>query len=135
MRTVLRRAAHAYLMELRYSNIPPNRAEELDCYRSSACWFSPLARTSNKFRKAALSECNADWILGHLRHLAIERSDNIKIEGRVALVHPRDYVPVARFYRGLLVRRKMEGVHVFSQFHRDFQRALSCIWMAWIRVG
>lgn len=33
-------------------------------------------------------------------------------------------MPVARLYRGMISRRKMEGMHVFDQWHRDFRQAL-----------
>lgn len=39
-------------------------------------------------------------------------------------MHLRDYVPVARFYRGMVVRRRTEGIRVFGHSHRDFRRAL-----------
>jgi hypothetical protein len=121
---VLRRAAHAYLVELHYFEYTPDRAQELNYYGASACRFFALARTGDEFRKAALNEFNADWVWSDLRRLAMERADIVDVEGHVAPAHPRDYVPVARFYRGMIVRRKMEGMRVFGQFHRDFRRAL-----------
>jgi hypothetical protein len=121
---VLRRTAHAYLVELHYFEYTPDRVQELDYYGASACRFFALARTDDEFRKAALNEFNADWVWSDLRRLAMQRADIVDVEGHVAPAHPRDYVPVARFYRGMVVRRKMEGMRVFGQFHRDFRRAL-----------
>jgi hypothetical protein len=121
---VLRRTAHAYLVELHYFEYTPGRAQELDYHGATACRFFALARTGDEFRKAALNEFNADWVWSDLRRLAMERADIIDVEGGVAPAHPRDYVPVVRFYRGMVVRRKMEGIRVFGQFHRDFRRAL-----------
>jgi hypothetical protein len=121
---VLRRAAHAYLVELHYFEYTPDRAQELDYHGASACRFFALARTSDEFRKVALNEFNADWVWSDLRRLAMERADIVDLEGDVAPAHPRDYVAVARFYRGMVVRRRMEGMRVFSQLHRDFRRAL-----------
>lgn len=121
---VLRRAAHAYLVELHYFEYTPDRAQELDFLGASACRFFALARTGDEFRKAALNEFNADWVWSDLRRLAMERADIVDVEGHVAPAHPRDYVPVARFYRGMVVRRRMEGIRVFDQLHRDFRWAL-----------
>lgn len=121
---ILRRAAHAYLMELHYFEYTPDRAQELDYHGASACRFFALTRTNDEFRKAALDEFNADWVWSDLRRLAMERADIVDIEGVAAPTHPRDYVPVVRFYRGMIVRRRMEGMRVFDQFHRDFRRAL-----------
>ncbi len=121
---VLRRSAHAYLVELHYYEYKPDHAQELDYFGASACRFFALARTGDDFRKAALNEFHADWIWGDLRRLAMERADIVDVEGGVAPPHPRDYVPVARFYRGMIARRKMEGMRVFDQLHRDFRRAL-----------
>lgn len=121
---VLRRAAHAYLVELHYFEYTLGRAQELDYHGASACRFFALARTGDEFRKAALNEFNADWVWGNLRRLAMERADIVDVEGDVAPAHPRDYVPVARFYRGMVVRRRMEGIRVFGQLHCDFRRAL-----------
>lgn len=121
---VLRRAAHAYLVELHYFEYTPDHAQELDYHGASACRFFALARTGDDFRKAALNEFNADWVWSDLRRLAMERADIVDVEGGVVPAHPRDYVPVARFYRGMVVRRRMEGMRVFRQLHRDFRRAL-----------
>ena len=121
---VLRRAAHAYLVELHYFEYTPDRTQELNYHSASACRFFALARTGDDVRKAALNEFNADWIWSDLRRLAMERADIVNVEGVVAPAHPRDYVPVARFYRGMIVQRKMEGIRVFDQLHRDFRRAL-----------
>ena len=121
---VLRRAAHAYLVELYYFEYTPDRAQELDYHGASACRFFALARSGDGFRKAALDQFNADWVWSDLRRLAMERADIVDLEGDVAPAHPRDYVPVVRFYRGMVVRRRMEGMRVFGQFHRDFRRAL-----------
>ncbi len=121
---VLRRAAHAYLVELHYFEYTPDRAQQLDFLGASACRFFALTRTGDEFRKAALSEFNADWVWSDLRRLAMERADIVDVEGDVAPAHPRDYVPVARFFRGMVVRRRMEGMRMFGQFHRDFRRAL-----------
>ncbi len=121
---VLRRAAHAYLVELHYFEYTPDRAQELNFHGASACRFFALARTGDDFKKAALNEFNADWVWGDLQRLAMERADIVDVEGCIAPAHPRDYVPVARFYRGMIVRRRMEGMRVFDQLHRDFRRAL-----------
>ena len=121
---VLRRAAHAYLIELHYFEYTLDRAQELDFFGASACRFFALTRTGDEFRKAALTEFNADWVWSELRRLAMERGDIVDVEGCIAPAHPRDYVPVARFYRGMVVRRRMEGMRLFGQFHRDFRRAL-----------
>lgn len=121
---ILRRAVHAYLLEVHYFEYTPNRAQELNYYGASACRFFALTRTGDEFRKAALNDFNAVWIWSDLQRLAMQRADIVDIEGQVAPAHPRDYVPVARFYRGMSVRRRLEGVRVFEQFHRDFRRAL-----------
>jgi len=121
---VLRRAEHAYLVELHYFEYTPDHAQELDYFGASACRFFALRRTGDEFKKAALNEFNADWVWRQLRRLAMERADIVDVEGDVAPTHPRDYVPVARFYRGIITRRKMEGIRVFGQVHRDFRRAL-----------
>ena len=121
---VLRRSAHAYLVELHYFEYTPDHSQELNYFGASACRFFALARTGDEFRKAALNEFHADWIWSDLRRLAMERADIVDVEGGVAPAHPRDYVPVARFYRGMIARRKMEGMRVFDQLHRDFRRAL-----------
>ena len=121
---VLRRSAHAYLVELHYFEYTPDHSQELNYFGASACRFFALARTGDEFRKAALNEFHADWIWSDLRRLAMERADIVDVEGGVAPPHPRDYVPVARFYRGMIARRKMEGMRVFDQLHRDFRRAL-----------
>jgi hypothetical protein len=121
---VLRREAHAYLMELYYFEYTPDQAQELDYYGASACRFFALARTGDEFRKAALNEFNADWVWSDLRRLAMNRADIVDVEGDVVPAHPRDYVPIARFYRGMIVRRRMEGMRVFGQVHGDFRRAL-----------
>jgi hypothetical protein len=124
MKIVLRRAAHAYVFELHYFEYTPDRAQELVYHGASACRFFALARTGDEFRKAALSEFNADWIWSDLRRLAMHRADIVDLGGDNVPAHPRDYVPVARFYRGMVVRRRMEGIRVFGQLHRDFRRAL-----------
>lgn len=67
---------------------------------------------------------NADWVWSDLRRLAMERADIVDVEVDVAPAHPRDYVPIARFYRGMVVRRRTEGMRVFRQLHRDFRRAI-----------
>lgn len=121
---VLRRAAHAYLVELHYFEYTLDRTQELDYHGASACRFFALARTGDEFRKVALNEFNAYWVWSDLRRLAMERADIVDVEGDVAPAHPRDYVPVARFNRGMVVRRRMEGMRVFSQLHRDFRRAM-----------
>lgn len=121
---VLRRAAHAYLVELHYFEYTPDRAQELNYFGLSACRFFALARTGDEFRKAVLNEFNADWVWSDLRRLAMERADIVDVEGHVAPAHPRDYVPVARFFRGMVVRRRLEGIRVFGQLHRDFRWAL-----------
>jgi hypothetical protein len=121
---VLRRAAHAYLLELHYFEYTPDHAQELDYHGASACRFFALARNGDEFRKAALNEFNADWVWSDLRRLAMERADIVDVEGHAAPAHPREYMPVARFYRGMIVRRRMEGMRVFGQLHRDFRRAL-----------
>lgn len=121
---VLRRAAHAYLMEVHYFESMPDHAQELEYYGASACRFFALARTGDEFRKAALNEFNADWVWSDLRRIAMARADIVDVEGDSVPAHPRDYVPVARFFRGMVVRRRMEGMRVFGQFHRDFRRAL-----------
>jgi len=121
---VLRRTTNDYLVELHYFEYTPDRAQELDYHGASACRFFALARTRDEFRKAALNEFNAEWVWSDLRRLAMERADIVDVDGHIAPAHPRDYVPVARFYRGMIVRRKMEGVRLFGQFHRDFRRAL-----------
>ena len=124
MKIVLRRTAHAYLVELHYFEYTPDHSQELNYFGASACRFFALARTGDDFRKAALNEFNADWVWSDLRRLAMERADIVDVEGGVAPAHPRDYVPVARFYRGMIIRRRMEGMRVFDQLHRDFRRAL-----------
>lgn len=121
---ILRRAAHAYLIELHYFEYTPNRAQELYYLGASACRFFALARSGDEFKKAALDEFHADWVWSDLRRLAMQRADIVEVEGYIAPTHPRDYVPVARFYRGMVVRRKMEGMRVFGQLHRDFRWAL-----------
>jgi hypothetical protein len=120
---VLRREAHAYLMEVHYFEYTPDHAEELDYHGASACRFFALTRTGDEFRKAVLNEFNADWVWSDLCRLAMQRADIIDVEGCVAAAHPRDYMPVARFYRGMIVRCRMEGMRVFRQLHRDFRRA------------
>lgn len=124
MKFVLRRAAHAYLVELHYFEYTPDLAQELNYHGASACRFFALARTADEFRKVALNEFDADWVWSDLRRLAMQRADIVEVEGDVAPAHPRDYVPVARFYRGMVVRRTLEGMRMFGQFHRDFRRAL-----------
>jgi hypothetical protein len=121
---VLRREAHAYLVELHYFEYTPDRAQEVEYHGASACRFFALTRTGDEFRKAALNEFDAHWVWNDLHRLAMERADVIDVEGREAPAHPRDYVPVACFYRGMVVRRTIEGMRVFAQFHRDFRRAL-----------
>lgn len=121
---VLRRAAHAYLVELHYFEYTPDRAQHLDYHAASACRFFALTRTGDEFRKAALNEFDADWVWRDLQRLAMGRADIVDVEGDVAPEHPRDYVPVARFYRGMVLRRRMEGMRMFRHFHRDFRRAL-----------
>lgn len=121
---ILRRSDDACVIELHYFEYTSDRAQELDYFAASACRFFPLARSSDTFKKTALSELNADWVWGDLWSLAMERGDIVDIEGHDTPAHPRNYMPVARFYRGLIVRRKLEGVRVFRQFHRDFRRAL-----------
>lgn len=121
---VLRRMAHAYLMELHYFEYTPNHFQELDYYAASACRFFPLTRAGDEFKKAALDAFHAEWIWSDLCRLAMQRADIVDVQGSVALVHPRDYIPVARFYRGMVVQRRMEGIRVFRQFHLDFRRAL-----------
>ena len=121
---VLRRATHAYLVELHYFDYTPDRAQELDYHGESACRFFALARTGDEFRKAVLHEFNADWVWSDLRRIAMANADVVDVEGDIAPAHPRDYVPVVRFFRGMIVRRRMEGMRMFSQFHRDFRRAL-----------
>lgn len=124
IKIVLRRAAHAYVVELHYFASTPDRAQELNYHGASACRFFPLTRTGDEFKKAALNEFNADWVWSGLQRLAMERADIVDIEGKAAPKHPRDYVPVARFYRGMVVRREMEGMRLFGQLHLDFRRAL-----------
>jgi hypothetical protein len=121
---VLRRAAHAYLMELHYFEYASARAQELDYHGASACRFFALARTGDEFRKVPLNGFNADWVWSDLRRMAMQRADIVDVEGHVSPAHPRDYVPIARFYRGMIVRRRMEGMRVFGQLHGDFRRAL-----------
>lgn len=123
-KVVLRRAAHAYLVELHYFEYMSDHAQELDYYGASACRFFALTRNGDEFRKAALNEFNADWVWSDLRLLAMKRADIVDVEGDVAPAHPRDYVPIARFYRGMVVRRRIEGMRVFGQLHRDFRRAV-----------
>jgi DNA-binding Xre family transcriptional regulator len=122
---VLRRAGHAYLVELHYFEYTLDHVQELDFFGASACRFFALRRTSDEFKKAALNDFNADWVWRQLRRIAMERADIVDVEGEVHPAHPRDYVPVARFYRGMITRRRLEGVRVFGQFHRDFRRALN----------
>jgi len=121
---VLRRDVNAYLVELHYFEYTPDHAQEIDYYGASACRFFALARTGDEFRKAALDAFNADWVWRSLQRLAMERADIVDVEGDVFPVHPRDCLPVARFYRGMIVRRRMEGMRVFRQWHGDFRRAL-----------
>ena len=121
---VLRRTAHAYLVELHYFEYLPDRSQDLDYYGASACRFFALTRTGDDFKKAALDAFNAGWVWNNLQRLAMQRADLVDLEGSDAPTHPRDYLPVARFYRGMVVRRSMEGMRVFSQFHLDFRRAL-----------
>lgn len=121
---VLRRTAHAYLVELHYFEYTPDRSQDLDYYAASACRFFALARTGDEFKKAALDAFHAGWVWNDLQRLAMQRADLVDVEGSDAPAHPRDYLPVARFYRGIVMRRRMEGMRVFSQFHRDFRRAL-----------
>lgn len=121
---ILRRDVHAYLVEVHYYESTPDYAKELNYHGASACRFFALTRTGDEFRKAVLNEFNADWVWSDLRRLAMQRADIVDVEGQVGPAHPRDYVPVARFYRGMIVRRRMEGMRVFEQFHRDFRRAL-----------
>jgi len=121
---VLRRTAQAYVMELHYFEYTPDHVQELDYHGASACRFFALARTGDEFRKVALNEFNADWVWSDLRRLAMQRADIVNVEGDVAPAHPRDYVPVARFFRGMVLRRRMEGMRMFGQFHRDFRWAL-----------
>lgn len=121
---VLRREAHAYLVELHYFSYTPDHAQEVNYHGASACRFFALTRTGDEFRKAALNEFDAHWVWSDLRRLAMERADIIDVEGCDAPAHPRDYVPVARFYRGMVVRRRMEGMRVFDQLHLDFRGAL-----------
>lgn len=121
---VLRRAAHAYVLEIHYFEYTPDHAQELDYHGASACRFFPLKRTGDEFKKTALDEFHAEWLWSDLQRLAMSRADIVEVQEWIAPVHPRSYVPVARFYRGMIVRRKMEGVRVFSQFHGDFRRAL-----------
>lgn len=121
---VLRRAAHAYLVELHYFEYTPDHAQELDYHGASACRFFALARSGDEFRKVPLNEFHADWVWSDLRRMAMERADIVDVEGDVAPAHPRDYMPVARFYRGKVVRRRMEGMRVFDQLHGDFRWAL-----------
>jgi hypothetical protein len=121
---ILRRAAHAYLFELHYFEYTPDRTQELDYHGTSACRFFALARTGDEFRKVPLNEFHADWVWSDLRRMAMERADIVDVDGYITPAHPRDYVPVARFFRGMVVRRRMEGMRVFGQFHRDFRRAL-----------
>jgi hypothetical protein len=121
---VLRRAEHTYLVELQYFEYTPDRAQELDYYGATACRFFALRRNGDEFGKATLNEFNADWVWRDLQRLAMNRADIIDVEGFVAPVHPREYLPVVRFFRGMVVRRKFEGMRVFGQFHRDFRRAL-----------
>jgi hypothetical protein len=124
MKIVLRREAHAYRMELHYYEYTPNQAQELDYHAASACRFFALTRTGDEFRKAALHEFYADWVWSDLWRLAMQRADIVDVEGGVAPEHPREYVPVVRFYRGMVMQRKLEGMRVFRQFHGDFRRAL-----------
>lgn len=121
---VLRRAAHAYFVEVHYFEYTRGSTQELDYHGASACRFFALTCTGDDFSKAALNEFHADWVWNDLRRLAMERADIVDVEGCIFPTHPRDYVPVARFYRGMVVRRKMEGIRVFAQLHRDFRRAL-----------
>jgi hypothetical protein len=121
---VLRREAHAYLVELHYFAYTPDHAQELDYHGASACRFFALTRIGDEFKKSALNEFDAHWVWNDLYRLAMERADVVDVEGYVAPSHPRDYVPVARFYRGMVVRREMEGMRVFDQLHLDFRRAL-----------
>jgi len=123
-KVVLRRAAHAFLIEVHYFEYTPDRAQELNYLGASACRFFPLARTGDEFKKVALDAFHADWIWSDLQRLAMGRADIVDVQGSVAPAHPREYVPVARFYRGMVIRRRMEGIRVFGQFHLDFRRAL-----------
>lgn len=121
---VLRRMAHAYLMELHYFEYLPDRSQDVDYYGASACRFFALTRTGDEFKKAALDAFNGEWVWNDLQRLAMQRADLVDVEGSDAPTHPRYYLPVARFYRGMVVRRRMEGMRIFSQFHLDFRRAL-----------
>jgi len=122
---VLRRAEQAYLVELHYFEYAPDHAQELDYFGASACRFFALRRTGDEFKKAALNNFNADWVWRQIRRVAMERADIVDVEGEDHPAHPRDYVTVVRFYRGIITRRRLEGVRVFGQFHRDFRRALN----------
>lgn len=124
MKMVLRRTQHAYLVELHYFQYTTACTQELDYFGAMACRFFALRRSNDEFRKAQLNEFNADWIWSDLWRIAMNRADIVDVEGYVTPLHPRDYVPVVRFYRGMIVKRKMEGIRVFGQFHRDCRRAL-----------
>lgn len=51
----------------------------------------------------------------------MNRADIIDVEEYFSPAHPREYVPVVRFFRGMVVRRKFEGMRVCGQFNGDFQ--------------
>lgn len=132
---VLRPVAQAYLVELQYFEYTPDRAQELDYYGATACRFFALTRIGDEFRKTALNKFNADWVRRDLQRLAMTRADIIDVEDYGAPAHPREYVPVVRFFRGMVVRRKFEGIRVFGQFHGDFRRALIEYLEDWILAG
>jgi hypothetical protein len=123
-KVVLRRTAHAYLVELHFFEYTPDHAQELDYYGAMACRFFALRRTGDDFNKATLNEFNAAWIWSDLQRMAMNRADIVDVEGYITPAHPREYLPVVRFYRGMIVRRRLEGMRVFRQFHRDLRRAL-----------
>jgi hypothetical protein len=119
----LRRADHAYLLEIKYFHYGVDRRICYEGFKTSVRFF-PLKRNGDSWSKTSLNERLQFFVWNWLCDLLANNAEMLDIEGETFPDDPDAYHPLVRFHQGPLNERKKMGARLFSQIHRDFRVSL-----------
>jgi hypothetical protein len=120
---VLRRENQAFVIEVNCFDYSPDHPKGLVYHRAMACRFFPLTRNGDTFKKTCLSDWPDRYVWDWLKVKALASAEIVSIDGHDYPDDPRDYFPLVRFSRGMLVRRVALGARIFTSQY-EFRESL-----------
>lgn len=111
---VLRREAHAFILEIHCFDYAASQMEEIVYSLATACRIFPLARSGDTLRKVNLSDWANRYVWNTLKEKLRAQAEILSFEGDEYPEDPRTYFPLVRFSKGMTNKRVKLGARAFA---------------------